>query len=393
MKYHLIVETLSPLCVSARHPIVGQATPSLDYIPGTALRGACAAELLLRGESATSPFFTALFKEAIAAWGNLYPYRSNSEGLRRSLPLPLTALSCKRHPGFKNDQEHGALDSLIARLTGRDQRLSRCPQQDCAAPLDDFAGFYVIDANRHISAGVSRRLIARTAISKRWGTAQSGSLYTLEVLNEGQHFSGYLDLPGQCDAEIRTLLQPDVSLRVGVARRRGLGELQVVNCSPLPIEPPELEKPLEERIDDLDARLHAHFHDERLRFALTLYADAVLLDDYQRYQTVVTTEALRREARFWPEQLRQATDLLCLERAFSRTRRVSGWNVAHGLPRPDDLAIVAGSVAVFSVPRNVRAAVVDCLKLIEDRGIGERTQEGFGRVIVNHPFHLQEDWV
>jgi CRISPR-associated protein Csx10 len=72
---------------------------------------------------------------------------------------------------------------------------------------------------------------------------------------------------------------------------------------------------------------------------------------------------------------------------------VSGWNIAHGLPRPDDLAIVAGSVAVFSAPRGSRNVVIDCLKLVEARGIGERIQEGFGRVIVSHPFHLQEEWL
>jgi CRISPR-associated protein Csx10 len=309
MRYRLTIKTVSPLCISVRHPVVGLATPSMDYIPGTALRGALAMELLHRGESDTSPFFNSLFKDSTGVWGNPYPLnRIESDGPRRSLPLPLSALSCKRYPGFKNDLNgHGVRDSLIIRLTGDGERLPRCGQHECSMLLDDFRGFYVVDTDQYLEVSAGRRLIARTAITERCGTARSGSLYTLEALNEDQYFSGYLDLPDQYDADIRKLLLSGALFHIGAARRRGLGEVKVVNCHPVTGEFPELDQAVEDRLEDLNGKLH--FQDQRLRFALTLYSDAIVLDDYQCYQTVITPEALRCEARFWSEIAHWPADL------------------------------------------------------------------------------------
>ncbi|GIX04041.1 MAG: hypothetical protein KatS3mg113_1047 [Planctomycetaceae bacterium] len=70
-------------------------------------------------------------------------------------------------------------------------------------------------------------------------------------------------------------------------------------------------------------------------------------------------------------------------KGLARTRRLESWHVGWGLPRPSLLAIQAGSCFVFEVQ-----GPIDPRKLteVELRGVGERTAEGYGQLLFNHPF-------
>jgi CRISPR-associated protein Csx10 len=67
---------------------------------------------------------------------------------------------------------------------------------------------------------------------------------------------------------------------------------------------------------------------------------------------------------------------------FVRVRRLDSWHVGWGLPRPSLVALQAGSCAVFEV----KDGVLDAGKLscLQSAGIGERTAEGYGQVLLNH---------
>jgi CRISPR-associated protein Csx10 len=63
--------------------------------------------------------------------------------------------------------------------------------------------------------------------------------------------------------------------------------------------------------------------------------------------------------------------------------RVDSWHRRWGLPRPTLLGIAAGSCLTFRVTRGTIPAAA--LRELETAGIGERTAEGFGQVLLNDP--------
>lgn len=66
-----------------------------------------------------------------------------------------------------------------------------------------------------------------------------------------------------------------------------------------------------------------------------------------------------------------------------------GWNARQGLPKEDEPAVGRGSVLLFQAEPGKVDALLPRLKEAEEKGIGRRREEGFGRVQVCDPFHYQ----
>lgn len=70
-----------------------------------------------------------------------------------------------------------------------------------------------------------------------------------------------------------------------------------------------------------------------------------------------------------------------------QTTRLEGWQARWGLPRPSLLALAAGSCAVLQVAAG--AIPPSALITVADRGVGERTAEGFGEVALGDPLIVE----
>ena len=90
------------------------------------------------------------------------------------------------------------------------------------------------------------------------------------------------------------------------------------------------------------------------------------------------------------EMLREATgvvdDSLKLLRAYASYDYRGGWNTGQRLPKDTDLVTRMGSVWVFQVDN--LAPWLGPLADMEVRGVGERTAEGFGEVVICDAFHV-----
>lgn len=86
---------------------------------------------------------------------------------------------------------------------------------------------------------------------------------------------------------------------------------------------------------------------------------------------------------------RAGMDLLSVEPLIVKTTSRDSWQVKWGLPRPTLQAICGGSVLQLVSSDEISAAQVTAL---ENSGIGERTAEGFGRVVFNPPY-LQSSYL
>jgi CRISPR-associated protein Csx10 len=89
----------------------------------------------------------------------------------------------------------------------------------------------------------------------------------------------------------------------------------------------------------------------------------------------------------WETGLNAAS--LRLETYFTDTHIVSGWNAALRMPKGDVIAIQMGAVFLYSVEGIDEQNLIEKLKTIEARGLGARRTEGFGRVKICDPFHVE----
>jgi CRISPR-associated protein Csx10 len=77
---------------------------------------------------------------------------------------------------------------------------------------------------------------------------------------------------------------------------------------------------------------------------------------------------------------------LKLHAAYSSYDYLSGWNSAWGLMKDVELITDKGGVYLFSTTQSNLWR--EKLNDLEIKGVGERTEEGFGQIQICHEFHL-----
>ena len=434
-RYYLRLEVESPVSISAHENRDGQTTPSLDYIPGSTLRGALAWHWLrqqprLREEN----IFARLLDEGL--WCTpLYP-DNNDERSESGLAqvIPATARSCKRQPGFRSDDDipterergHGVRDTLAALVEEaaleRWQRESNSPDANgagglarhdscshCHGPMDRFSGYYgtgeFAGRRNFWLSNPDRRLITRAAILPSLQSTAPGNLYSREALQEGQHLAGWLFVDeGMEDWMLETLgegrggglLSTGEEFYVGAARTAGFGRVRVAACEEDRGLWTEITGDFDRRLENFVRHLPESVKKQWAFAPVTLLSDAILLDAHLRHASALTPEVLRN---YWAlEKLRSGDDNpgpppwpdgTELFVAAARTCRVAGWNTSAGgkRPRSDDWAVAAGSVFVLAAPPDQQDQLRAACRWLERNGIGERREDGYGQTLAAHPFH------
>lgn len=402
----------SPTCVALRPTTPGQPTESLRYLTGTVLRGALAG-LLLRGRryedgdlsDKERERFHQLFLSGEIIFGNAWP----RHGKGTTQIIPRTAWTQKRGGGWRGDQEPGSgvRDALAPLLLNGAEQLT-----------DD--GFDRFDQEFACASGdtwqkieVRRRLISRTALSRNEpdlpptprGVAAAGQLYSFEAIETGQEFLAPLSgAPGlladlisllrmdRATASILTVpdpsarqpeLPPSALVSMGQGRSRGMGR---ATASILTVPDPPARQP------DKLAREAVAFTEragadsaETVYLPVTLLADTILRDDY--LLPCSSGDPGVTLARYTSQPPPQG---MRLHYAVQSTRWVGGWDELRRLPRPPQLAVQQGSVWVYAVPAADLSQAISWWLDVESQGLGERRGEGFGRLMLLHPFHAKE---
>lgn len=358
--------TRSPVLLSAGPPAFN-LLETMEVIPGNTLRGLLAARWeekhgpLPMGAVSPAPIFRRLFLGKETRWG--------FATLGGSQVIPLSARSCKYDGGFSGDWGHGVVDVLLDTGDGGQTDCRKCKHA-----LDYLSGFFAYPGPK--KPKVSKRLITRTAINSVLGTAAQGQLYSQRVLAEGQTFVAAVEVPEDLAPCLQDLLTGGFVGGIGLGRSRGQGWVEVKETPPPSCAWP----PLAQRFEQFYTRYGLP------ALAVTLLSDALVRDEYLRDRTALTMEDLRGAfASLGLNPSEWCTDHV---RAFAATRLVSGFDgYPLRLPRIPRLAIAAGSVFLFKA--NVQEP-----HLPTGTGLGwagELNQEGYGRVALCHPFHLEPD--
>src|SRR6266567_669115 len=427
----LIAET--PLAIRSDHAPGGVETAT--FITGTTLLGSLAnVHRLLYSEKTEE--FEALFLSGQVHYPDLYPAAFPDQKMQESrlpvYPLPKTAQSCKRFSGFRyifpgerkqEKQRHGVRDSLIDwsvfnlldKNEVSDNKIREDEVEDkrsiaalqvlrqhklcpvCGAAMDHFAGYYrreTSDPFNMISAHIEEhtRVQTHTGINRRTGTVEESILYSRQVFEENMQFWGTLMLPDELASTFTEFIEQanaERLIRVGTGRTRGLGK---VDLSLGLVDPDEQDRlsAFTERVERFNQKLYDRarvfgLNDfTALYFALTIHSPLILCDPLLRYRGTVNEETLS-----------ELTDLPAstFHRIYQSAsiRRVMGWSDLWGTPKTNEFAIETGSVFLFSCPSDAKDAVLRSLFTLEERGVGKRRNEGFGRICVSDTFHQEGD--
>lgn len=400
------VEALSPLHFAATRSL-GAGAETLPYIPGTALRGALAAAFLA-ADDAAAPGFRLLVDET--RFSNLYP--TGAAAAPASVPLPLSSVTCSHLPGFLADGGHGVGDLLLpaeaallaaeaavpdgASVATRPPAIDfdtllhcrQCPDDRRRLPVPEtipWRGYCVWhDGTPHrapvqVGAAVERQATGRPGPPQQAVTVR-------QTLPAGQRFSGEVAFPDGDTAELATRLleRQEHRLWVGAGRSRGLGAIRVAS-SAVPTaagDPAQRQRALTQALEERCRRVGVSPPDDQRYVTLTLRSAALVPDAFGRWRQTIGADILGRESDL-------PADAWQVRRAYVAQQPIEGWNAALGLPKPDAVAIAAGSCWLLRVQGVSPDELAAALQRLEEHGIGERRPEGYGVIGICDPLHWQ----
>ncbi|BCX03531.1 MAG: CRISPR-associated RAMP protein Csx10 [Candidatus Roseilinea sp.] len=339
------IELLEPLLIA--DPVSGDenSASSLDYIPGSVVRGALARAFTngKRGDL-SDPLFKKLFFDG-ARFLNAYPAISGE----RSLPTPL---SWQRD---KDASDGDPITDLANADAPKDRQLKemRYPFVRIQPPEFNLDEDDQVEDESNRTPSVEayapeRDVSVHIAQRDRRSAARSGTgdIYRYDALAPGQRYIGVI--LSEDDDALKQLgeLLPEMA-KLGKSRSAGYGAVKV-----------------------MDVRKHPDWRE---------YAPSPKPQGDQVVVTLLSDVILRdRATGGYADSLAAWLGAQALK-CFARCRVVGGFNLAWGLPLPQAYAIQAGSVFVFR-----RAdAPMERLQPAVANGIGERLVDGFGRIAID----------
>jgi CRISPR-associated protein Csx10 len=292
---------------------------TMEHIPGSVVRGALAATWLARNGisrpgTPEREEFLALFEGGVR-YGAL---------LRRGTEFMSLAVI-----GHKYDP------SDTCQIVDCDRAMGEEPPmycEDCGSPLEQLRGL----------TGPREAPRRRTSVAiGPAGTAEDGALFTRETLSAHEVFRG--TVTARHDTLLKTLdgLGP---VRVGGRRTtHGLAEITITH---------DISPPLPQRRRDG-------------MLVVRLRSPGIFTDEYGRPASHPSEEELT-------EALGVRATVM---QRWTRWEQAGGWHVASGLPKPQELAVAAGSTYLIQPERRVDDSA---LVRLSERGLGLRRHEGFG---------------
>ena len=377
----------SPIVPGGRKP-AGKAVEAVQYIRGGLIRGAVAKAWLADSNSGepNAGFRQLFLNDSAGIFRNCYP------GLN---VLPATAAGCKDFDGFlamNNVEKHGIFDTLFERIVSEKTEWiyqPNCPH--CDGRVEAQGGFYEQVGNFYEERGLSTRSLTRVAINRQRQVAADELLYHLTTVDplsaDGKEacLRGSVRVPSVLVNKVANTLQQKVQ-SLGGGSSRGLGKVcvKITKC--------EDSDSLTQRIDNFNAALkdlwdiYSHLPNVEMSpfegtfFSINMQSEAILTAEDGWQKSVILTAPML-------QAITGCDAEVTFIRSFASYDYVGGWNAAWGLPKEIDLATRMGSVFVF------RTLDIDswilALRTLEEFGVGNRREEGFGQILICDPFHLR----
>lgn len=304
---------------------------SFDFIPGSVLRGAIIGKYLNGNKiDAKDDDFKHLFFNGSVRFLNAYPLTKFDK--KRSLPTPISWHKKKDEEEIKYIYDFSIKegdDNEMWNGVGSFCRIFNSEEGKCVE-------LYRPELN--VNMHTFREDRQKT-------TAGKSTVFRYQPLESGQEFSGVILADDPDDLEyISSLISKDTILNLAKSHLAGYGRVRIENV--ISAEWKEYEP------DDNDSK----------KIIVTLLSDAIVQDCKGVHVSSI-----------------EPVIGVMHKTAFFHTRVMGGFNRTWNLPIQQTMAIQAGSVFLYDYDMEL----LTILRKFEISGIGERRQEGFGRIAVN----------
>lgn len=207
----------------------------------------------------------------------------------------------------------------------------------------------------------------QTKINKITKQSQGeGKIFRYEAIDAGQKFQAVILCSNDADAQIiNNLLNSSLDIWMGGSQSAGYGHIKLENLN-LINNWNEIDIPASDRTE----------HDN---FTVTLLSDLILRDEWGQYSVIPPSHTNKTPVPLTQELEKALNTKLKPKFSYASSNIVGGFNKKWGLPLPQVPVLSAGSVFVFD---NIDITP-EQIQQLETQGIGERRNEGFGRIAIN----------
>ena len=366
----------SPVCIGLHK--AARFISSRDEIPGSVLRGALAR--YIKTEKGADHILEIVSK---MRFGFFRPSQSKHV---ISLPLPLTAQQCKRSPGF-NPEGHGIFDILISFIAyeemgrGTPWLMFNVPLsfacKACGFKMEQAKGYYIHENNKFKKVEIEHVSQTKVSIDRRTKSAKEGMLFAITGISEEIMFSGRVWGPQEYVDKLEHAIE---CFGIGALTGRGFGNVKVERRKNAGIGTAR------DRVEQFNKKLLKVWSDisslaisedvpeeqDATYFTVDLLSPAILRYPIPTIKLTLTIEGVEAEPVYW----------------FTEPTFVGGWSPALGLPKNTYLGAGIGSTYVYRTTLDTDT-LVESLEELEAKGVGFRTDEGYGEILICHPFHLE----
>lgn len=349
---------------------------SFDYIPGSVLRSSLAAAYIKQNHIKDEDVQTddhlcrRLFFDDKVRFLNAYPVSSHNE---RSLPVPLSWRAVKNALAEFDDTDDTDWPLDIYDFSQAHQEL------DSPKPLNKL--FWRLSAQKVEFVGVKKQIMVHNQRTTRRVMAKNSSgVFQYQALAAGETFIGIILVDDSVSVESIKALFGEMS--IGKSRSAGYGRVTIEDISTVI----DRKKWVEPSWSEAEIA-------NRETVVITLLSDALVRDEHGGYTTDISPLVCKNGQTADKEnapslsvdagsEAGRQPEPTTFERAYLKTSLIGGFNRKWGLPLPQVQAIKMGSVYRFEKEK----IDLEKLKGCQQKGIGERRGEGFGRIAVNwHP--------
>ena len=334
------IHLLEPVLVTQLGAGDPNSAIGFNFIPGSVIRGALIAKYL-HGEKgdAANDDFRRLFLDGKVRFLNAYPRCQSGE---RTLPTPLSWYAEKEEE--KPVYDFAVDDSVIE--NDKSYKVWKVVNEPFCCTWEDENGKQQTEFYNPVTL-----IKIHTFRADRQNVTEEGStIFRYLALDSGQDFAGVILADDRSDLDIiKKILAKNPLFGFGKSHLAGYGRVKIGDVE-------SVNNWVEYDSADVD-------DDTENDIIVTLLSDAIVRDS----KTGAHVTSIKPILNVTPVK------------GFMRTRVRGGFNRTWNLPLPQTLAIEAGSVFVYKNDPVLRKR----LQELESSGIGEKREEGFGRIAVD----------
>lgn len=346
-----IIRTLSPILLTSISGDTNMVS-TLDYIPGSVIRGIFAQKYIekkdLKFEAHKDDFFYKSFLGSRLSFTNAYLSRSDDKNIINYYPTPFSIQSEKR--------DENTIYDLIKKENIDEQ--TKYVGKYCVLSGDSIDLLHALKSiNFH-----------NTRSNRIKGCSDDGSIYNYESLDPQQEFSGRIIGEKEVLEALFQSFGKCININIGRSKNIQYGKAKLTFFSDKP--------------EEFASEVNAFKSDDiEKTFTMTLLSSAIIYN-----QLGFSTASLTDFESYLAEYLATSPEYIKIEKVFKKAEINENFISIWQMKRPSETAIKAGSCFKIEI-KEINDKIKELLIELQKTGIGERTNEGFGRFILNLQVH------